>query len=173
MGVLRHCEPGLEIRSPSSGKVLENFLIDPKTPSDFARVSFDVSGPVSSQVISGQRLAVVEPMILMANSLYSSVSATNQQAAPAPFNAEVLYDAGSYELQGSGPSVTGPPANMNWDWFGQNGLQSTSAVGVNTADEQNDQNHLFLAAVLFGLSAAAGRRHSPWRPRERNPRARP
>ena len=148
--------PGSNSYSEFRQGFLENFLIDPKTPSDIARISFDVSGPVSSQVISGPRLAVVEPMILMENSLYTSVSATNQQAAPAPFNAEVLYDAGSYELQGSGPTVTGPPANMSWDWFGQNGLQSTSAVGVNTAGEQNDQNHLFLAAVFFGLSAAAG-----------------
>jgi hypothetical protein len=146
--------PGSHSYSEFRYGYLTNQLTDLNTPTDDEVISFEVSGQVNSQVISGSRLAVGEPSI--AAFLYNSVPSTIQQEPPAPFNAEVLYDAGSYELQGSGPSVTGPPANMNWDWFGQNGLQSMSAVGVNTADEQTDQNHLFLAAVFFGLSAAAG-----------------
>ena len=146
--------PGSNSYSAYRHGFLENQLTDLTSPTDVVVIGFDVSGPVNSQVIYGSRLAVGEPAI--AGFLYKTVPASIQQEPPAPFNAEVLYDAGSYELQGTGPSVTGPPSDMDWDWFGQTGLQSMSAVGVNTANEQNDQNHLFLSAVFFGLSAAAG-----------------
>jgi len=120
---------------------------------DVAEVQFRIAGPVHPQDISGPRLAVALPEIDIA---WAPPGGQLVNPLSASARAEVFYDAGSYELQGSGPSVTGSPGDMRWDWFSEDGfLASASATGLNVGQEQNDQDDIFLAGVFFGVAAAA------------------
>lgn len=122
--------------------------IDHAEPRDVAKVDFVVDGPVPLTVISGSSMAVTLPAM--------TVVTDNAPAgqAPAQFNAEMLYDGGDYQNLTGGPQIEG---GTTWEWFSRDGVfTSTSATGQNQGDKQAEENDLFLAAVMFGLSAAAG-----------------
>jgi len=120
---------------------------------DDAQMEFFVSGPDRNEISSGPRLYESPPALV--DFLYANAPANVQQEAPAPFTAEVLFNAGTYELQGSGPKVTGSPGDMSWDWLSNGTLLPSVAVGVDASQEQGEQNDLFIAAALFGLAGAA------------------
>ncbi len=133
---------------------LENQLTDLQSPKDISTVTFTVRGPVHSDDTTGSTLSISEPAIADFIAPPNSSSHVNGQT-PTDFKTEVLFDAGSFELQGSGPTVTGPPGHLMWDWISQGAAEEHSAIGTDNAQVQTDQNHLFLAAVFFGVSAAA------------------
>lgn len=117
-------------------------------PKDVSKVDFVLSGPIPITVVSGASMAVSLPGITPFS------GDTPKGAQPAPFHAEMLYDAGLYQNQTGGPTIE---AGTTWDWSTNNAIfQATTATGLHNGEARTEENDLFLAAVFFGLSAAAG-----------------
>lgn len=132
----------------------------------FDVVSLRVSGPVAVTARSGATLATALPGIQSevdtAVGSPSSSGATGTGFAlevpnPASFVGEADYGAGrTYE------NLTGAPQiedGSQWDWMTSSGAQTLpplTATGVNPHEQAEEQNQLFVAAVLFGLAASFG-----------------
>jgi hypothetical protein len=115
-------------------------------PSDYQFVDFNIAGPVSIDTVSGANLAVSLP------ELYHLDNSTTKGEVSAPFNVEVFYDGGTYQAITGGATIQG---GEYWDWFNHGFFPSTVATGVDVVKQQAEQNDTFIAAAMFGLSAAA------------------
>jgi hypothetical protein len=134
---------------------LENQLSNIQIPKDTTTVTFVLRGPAQSRDVMGSTLSVEQPAIAAFVAPANLARNVNNPPPPTTFLAEVLFDAGSYELQGSGPTVTGTPGHLMWDWMGPGGIQQQSAIGTDNGKAQTDQVDLVLAGALFGLTGAA------------------
>lgn len=115
-------------------------------PSDYQFVDFNVAGPYPIDTVSGANLAVSLP------TLGHIDDSTGKDQTPAPFNAEVFYDGGNYEAITGGATIEG---GQWWDWFDHGFFPPTVATGLDAVKQQVEQNDTFIAAAMFGLSAAA------------------
>jgi hypothetical protein len=115
-------------------------------PSDYEVVNFNISGPVQVDTVSGANLAASLPALLHVD------DSTGKGQTTAPFNSEVFYDGGSYEAVTGGATIEG---GQYWDWFDHGIFPPTVATGVDVVKQQAEQNDTFIAAAMFGLSAAA------------------
>ncbi len=121
-------------------------------PTDVDTIQFTLDGPVPITTAVGSTISVALPSLDVINE--PPVSGEVKGAAPAPFNSEDLYSAGSYQNLTGGPKVEGV---YGWDWFNAGGVTPPiTATGVDNATQQSDQNKTFAAAVLFGVAASAG-----------------
>ena len=115
-------------------------------PNDYQFVDFNLAGPVPINTVSGANLAVSLP------TLGHLDDTTGKGQVAAPFNAEVFYDGGNYEAITGGATIEG---GQWWDWFDHGFFPPTVATGLDAVKQQVEQNNTFIAAAMFGLSAAA------------------
>lgn len=117
------------------------------TPKDDVDFFFTIKGPVQPTDIQGATMAVNLPGI------YVGSNDQTAKQAPAAFVSEDYYNGGIYQNLTGGPTIQG---GTNWDWLNTGPTAAVSATGVDPAGQQDANNQFFLAAVLFGLAAAAG-----------------
>jgi hypothetical protein len=115
-------------------------------PKDLEGFSFGLSGPAQQSAVSGANVSVTLP------SLLNKDDGSSAKAVPAPVNTEAIYDGGNYQAITGGATIEG---GHYWDWYNHGYFPSTVATGLDTVEQQNEQNKTFIAAAMFGLSAAA------------------
>jgi hypothetical protein len=115
-------------------------------PDDLEGFSFGLSGPVQASTVSGANVSVTLP------SLLNKDDGSRAKEIPAPVNTEAIYDGGNYQAITGGATIEG---GHYWDWYNHGYFPSTVATGLDTVEQQNEQNKTFIAAAMFGLSAAA------------------
>ncbi len=116
------------------------------TPNDSVKVEFVITGPMQITHVAGSSMAARLPAI----TLIDEKADAGQLSAP--FSAEMIYDGGDYQDQTGGATIEG---GTNWEWSSDGELSSIVVTGVDPSTQQSANNDLFLAAVLFGLSAAS------------------
>jgi hypothetical protein len=119
-------------------------------PTDIDSIQFTLDGPVPITTAVGSTISVALPALAVQNE--SPVSGKAAGTAPAPFDSEDFYRAGSYQNLTGGPTLE---AAIGWDWFNDGFTPPITATGVDDAMQQSDQNRTFAAAVLFGVAASA------------------
>jgi hypothetical protein len=116
------------------------------TPNDAVKIGFVIKGPVQITHVAGASMSARLPAI----TLLSERAHAGQLSAP--FTSEMIYNGGDYQDQTGGATIQG---GTHWEWSSQGELNSLVVTGVDPAAQQSASNDLFLAAVLFGLSAAS------------------